>query len=396
MNRTWPRSAIREQDFHRSMSLWSNMALGFTYLSPLVGVYSLWAYSLALGGPPAVWWIIIVGCGQFLVALVFGEVVSQFPLAGGIYPMDQEAVGPQVRVDRELGVPVGGHRHRDGRRRIRRRLHRRALRNRAHPNRSVDHRGRFAAVRVGSQLQRYAHARQSCQDRVGGRVDRRDRTGVVFAHIQAGSTVFGLLRLNGCRWRHGLYRDLLRCGVERPLLVLRLRGVRQPRRGSGRPHAADPQGDDADHPHRRRLGIAVLYGVRVGRARPPGDRGRRGPRSHSRHSRELARNGRIQGLPVCCGACVRLLCAVPAGRGKPTALFVRPGPHAADERVAVAHVGKARRTQQRAPGRMRRAHPDLPVRLCVPESVAENHGIRRIWASTSRSSRSCSPLCGNA
>jgi amino acid transporter len=73
-------------DFHRSMSLWSNLALGFTYLSPLVGVYSLFAYSLTLGGPPAMWWIVIVGVGQFLVALVFGEVVSQYPIAGGIYP----------------------------------------------------------------------------------------------------------------------------------------------------------------------------------------------------------------------------------------------------------------------------------------------------------------------
>ena len=73
-------------DFHRSMSLWSNIALGFTYLSPLVGVYSLFAFSLTLGGPPAAWWIVIVGAGQFLVALVFAEVVSQYPLAGGIYP----------------------------------------------------------------------------------------------------------------------------------------------------------------------------------------------------------------------------------------------------------------------------------------------------------------------
>ncbi len=72
--------------FHRSMSLWSTMALGFTYLSPLVGVYSLFAYSLSLGGPPAIWWLVIVGSGQLLVALVFGEVVSQYPLAGGIYP----------------------------------------------------------------------------------------------------------------------------------------------------------------------------------------------------------------------------------------------------------------------------------------------------------------------
>jgi amino acid transporter len=73
-------------ELDRSMGLWGNMALGFTYLSPLVGVYSLFAYSLSIGGPPSIWWIVIVGVGQLLVALVFGEVVSQYPLAGGIYP----------------------------------------------------------------------------------------------------------------------------------------------------------------------------------------------------------------------------------------------------------------------------------------------------------------------
>ncbi len=73
-------------ELHRHMGLWANMALGFTYLSPLVGVYSLFAYSLSIGGPPSIWWLVIVGSGQLLVALVFGEVVSQYPLAGGIYP----------------------------------------------------------------------------------------------------------------------------------------------------------------------------------------------------------------------------------------------------------------------------------------------------------------------
>ena len=112
------------QDFHRSMSLWSNMALGFTYLSPLVGVYSLFAYSLSIGGPPAMWWIVIVGCGQFLVALVFGEVVpsTRSRVASTHGP---EAVGSQVRVDRQLGVPVGGHRDRHSRSRVRRRFRRR-------------------------------------------------------------------------------------------------------------------------------------------------------------------------------------------------------------------------------------------------------------------------------
>jgi len=80
-------------ELHRSMGLWANMALGFTYLSPLVGVYSLFAYSLSIGGPPAIWWILIVGAGQLTVALVFGEVVSQYPLAGGIYPWTRRLWG---------------------------------------------------------------------------------------------------------------------------------------------------------------------------------------------------------------------------------------------------------------------------------------------------------------
>lgn len=75
-----------EGKFNRSMTLWANFALGFTYLSPLVGVYSLLAVALSTGGPPSIWWIVIVACGQLLVSLVFGEVVSQYPLHGGIYP----------------------------------------------------------------------------------------------------------------------------------------------------------------------------------------------------------------------------------------------------------------------------------------------------------------------
>jgi amino acid transporter len=75
-----------QDHFNRSMSFWANFALGFTYLSPLVGVYSLFATALAVGGPPSIFWIFIVGAGQLLVSLVFGEVVSQYPIHGGIYP----------------------------------------------------------------------------------------------------------------------------------------------------------------------------------------------------------------------------------------------------------------------------------------------------------------------
>lgn len=75
-----------ESHFKRDMSQWANFSLGFTYLSPVVGIYSLFAISLAAGGPPMIWSLLIVGAGQFLVALVMGEIVSQYPIAGGVYP----------------------------------------------------------------------------------------------------------------------------------------------------------------------------------------------------------------------------------------------------------------------------------------------------------------------
>lgn len=74
-----------EAHFDREITLWSNFALGFLYLSPLVGVIALFAQGLSTAGPPSMWWIVIVAVGQGLVALVFGEIVSQFPISGGIY-----------------------------------------------------------------------------------------------------------------------------------------------------------------------------------------------------------------------------------------------------------------------------------------------------------------------
>lgn len=79
--------------FDRSMSLWENFALGFTYLSPVVGVYSVFDVGIAAGGPPMFWSYFLAGAGQFLVCLIFGEVVSQFPISGGLYPWARRLVG---------------------------------------------------------------------------------------------------------------------------------------------------------------------------------------------------------------------------------------------------------------------------------------------------------------
>src|SRR5215467_12942997 len=79
--------------FDRSMSVWENFALGFTYLSPVVGVYSVFDLGLTTGGPPMFWSYFIAAAGQFLVCLIFCEVVSQFPISGGLYPWTRRLVG---------------------------------------------------------------------------------------------------------------------------------------------------------------------------------------------------------------------------------------------------------------------------------------------------------------
>jgi amino acid transporter len=80
-------------NFDRSMTHWENFSLGFTYLSPVVGVYTVFAMALTTGGPPMWWSYLLVGMGQMLVCLVFGEVVSQFPISGGLYPWARRLVG---------------------------------------------------------------------------------------------------------------------------------------------------------------------------------------------------------------------------------------------------------------------------------------------------------------
>ncbi len=83
----------KASQFERSIGLISNFSLGFTYLSPLTAVYSLFALAITLAGPPAFWWVVIAACGQLLVAVVFGETASQYPITGGLYPWARRVWG---------------------------------------------------------------------------------------------------------------------------------------------------------------------------------------------------------------------------------------------------------------------------------------------------------------
>ena len=92
--------------FDRTMTLWENFSLGFTYLSPVVGVYSVFALGLTSGGPPMFWNYILVGLGQLLVCSIFGEIVSQFPIRRHLSvgpPFGRQGLG----MDGWMGLSVG-------------------------------------------------------------------------------------------------------------------------------------------------------------------------------------------------------------------------------------------------------------------------------------------------
>jgi amino acid transporter len=81
-----------KQQLTRRLDLLSNFSIGFTYLSPVVGVYSLFAYGLATAGPAFFWTIPIVVAGQWFVMLTFAEASSQWPIAGGVYQWSRRLV----------------------------------------------------------------------------------------------------------------------------------------------------------------------------------------------------------------------------------------------------------------------------------------------------------------
>src|SRR5499427_11162978 len=78
---------------NRVLPFFSNFAVAFTYLSPMVGIFSLFVLGLGAGGPAYIWLTWIPVAGMLLVALVFGELASHYPVAGALYQYSKYTVG---------------------------------------------------------------------------------------------------------------------------------------------------------------------------------------------------------------------------------------------------------------------------------------------------------------
>src|SRR5436309_11713720 len=79
---------------NRVLGLFGNFSVAFTYLSPMVGIYSLFLLGVGTGGPAYLWLTIIPVVGMLFVALVFGELASHYPVAGALYQYSKFSAGP--------------------------------------------------------------------------------------------------------------------------------------------------------------------------------------------------------------------------------------------------------------------------------------------------------------
>src|SRR5436305_5176709 len=82
------------QELQRTLGLFSNFAVAFSYISVTTGTFALFALGISTGGPAFFWSWPIVVAGQFLVALNFAELASHYPVAGSIYQWSRRVARP--------------------------------------------------------------------------------------------------------------------------------------------------------------------------------------------------------------------------------------------------------------------------------------------------------------
>jgi amino acid transporter len=73
------------QSLHRRLHFFSSFAAAFSYISPATGIFTLFILGIGTLGGAFIWTFPVVAAGQFIVALVFAEVSSHFPLAGSVF-----------------------------------------------------------------------------------------------------------------------------------------------------------------------------------------------------------------------------------------------------------------------------------------------------------------------
>ena len=86
-------AAVAADKLHRSLSGWNSFMLGFAMVSPVVGLYAIIGVQTVVTGGGWFAALAISLVMQLLVATVYAELSSQFPIAGGAYKWARQLGG---------------------------------------------------------------------------------------------------------------------------------------------------------------------------------------------------------------------------------------------------------------------------------------------------------------
>ena len=84
------------QELSRSLGYFSSFALSFSVICMTSGLFADYGDGLRAGGPAFVWSWLIVGAGQFLVAMVFAQLARHIPLSGYAYQWTRSLAGDRM------------------------------------------------------------------------------------------------------------------------------------------------------------------------------------------------------------------------------------------------------------------------------------------------------------
>lgn len=84
------------QELRRSLGYFSSFALSFSVICMTSGLFADYGDGLRAGGPAFIWSWLVVGAGQFLVAMVFAALARQIPLSGYAYQWTRSLAGDRL------------------------------------------------------------------------------------------------------------------------------------------------------------------------------------------------------------------------------------------------------------------------------------------------------------
>jgi amino acid transporter len=84
------------QELNRTLGYFSSFPLSFSVICITSGLFANYGDGLPAAGPAFVWTWLIVGAGQFLVAMVFAQLARQIPLSGYAYQWTRALAGPRL------------------------------------------------------------------------------------------------------------------------------------------------------------------------------------------------------------------------------------------------------------------------------------------------------------